>query len=220
MERKSQKNTKAKSEVYLNISKLKERGWTETMIKKLLLNPDKEVSNPIFKSASTMKLYSIAKVETAELTESFIKYKSQAEKRSKTMKKVSDAKKYKLLEEINSMKYVVNIIPMESLMEKAIENYNDFHFYKAVQFENIDFLPVDKNADQKFINRIMVNYVRHNLTEYDTRLEEVAGRIGVHEGVIKIKCKILEEISKAYPELKKECSNQIERAINPPEYFI
>jgi len=77
-----------------------------------------------------------------------------------------------------------------------------------MEYGHYDFRPVDAKADSDFLNRIEVNYIRHNLTEYDRELEEMAGKIGVKEAVIKIKNRILDSIAEKYPELKGECVKQ------------
>ncbi len=84
---------------------LKQRGWTESMIKKFLGDADAEKDNPMYKSASPMKLYAMARVLDAESEESFIAQKLKAESRSKTMKNVADLKKQELLEQIDHMTY-------------------------------------------------------------------------------------------------------------------
>jgi hypothetical protein len=66
-------------------------------------------------------------------------------------------------------------------------------------------------SDKAFLERIEVNYIRHNLTKYDTALETMAGRIGVHEAVVKIKFMLLDAIAEKYPYLADECQNQKNR---------
>jgi hypothetical protein len=38
-------------------------------------------------------------------------------------------------------------------------------------------------SDPAFLERITVNFIRHELTEYDESLQEVAGRMGVDEAM-------------------------------------
>ncbi len=200
-------------EEFLNKSKLKERGWTESMIKKILEHPDRKVPNPIYKSASPMMLYSMARIKKAELSEDFQIYKKKAEKRSRTMKEISASKKEKLLSQIDLMEFKIRVISMDALLNNAVRNYNDFHESKSIEFEKFDFIPVSKDSEREFLESIMVNYIRHKLTRYDSHLEILAGKIGVHEAVLKIKCRILDEISKSYPELESECNNQKQNAV-------
>ena len=200
-------------EEFLNKSKLKERGWTESMLKKILEQPDREIPNPIYKSASPVMLYSMARIKKAELSEDFENYKKKAEKRSRTMKEISALKKEKLLSQIDLMEFKIRVISVDSLLNNAIMNYNDFHESKSLEFEKYDFIPVSKKSQREFLERIMVNYVRHNLTMYDSHLEILAWKIGVHEAVLKIKCRVLDEISKSYPKLESECNNQKQNAV-------
>jgi hypothetical protein len=55
----------------------------------------------------------------------------------------------------------------------------------------------------------MVNYIRHNLTNYEDLLEELEGKVGKINAYIKLKNKILKKIAEVYPDLKDECYNQM-----------
>lgn len=50
---------------------LKKRGWTDTMIKSILGEPDEYRVNPYHKSAAPMRLWSEDKVRRAERTKAF-----------------------------------------------------------------------------------------------------------------------------------------------------
>ncbi len=192
---------------------LKQRGWTESMIKKFLGDADAEKDNPMYKSASPMKLYAMARVLAAESEESFIAQKLKAESRSKTMKNVANLKKQELLEQIDHMTFRIKVIPEESLLKNAIRSYNDFHEMIGMERNNFSFDYATPKSDKTFLERIEVNYIRHNLTQYDTALETMAGRIGVHEAVVKIKFMILDAISEKYPYLSAACTLQKNRSI-------
>ena len=55
-----------KEKIYFRSSELKQRGWTDGLIKKFLPKPDETKTNPIVKSAAPMKLYKIKRVERIE----------------------------------------------------------------------------------------------------------------------------------------------------------
>ena len=55
----------------------------------------------------------------------------------------------------------------------------------------------------------MVNYIRHNLTEYDTHLEELAGQVGVSEAGRVIRRWVYAQIAACYPEYAEECMRQM-----------
>ena len=109
---------------YINKSLLKQRGWTESMIKTFLGDADAEKDNPIYKSAAPMKLYDMNKVLAAESDESFKERKNKAESRSKTMKDVADLKKQELLEQIELMTFKIKVISEENLIKNAIRSYS------------------------------------------------------------------------------------------------
>lgn len=57
---------------YYRSSELKQRGWTEGLIRKFLPKPDETKTNPIIRSAAPMKLYKIKRVERIEKSEKFV----------------------------------------------------------------------------------------------------------------------------------------------------
>jgi hypothetical protein len=59
-----------------------------------------------------------------------------------------------------------------------------------------------------FLDRITVNYVRHELTAYDRQLEDVVGRVGVQEAVRTIRRMVYATIAATYPRLAAECERQ------------
>ena len=59
-----------------------------------------------------------------------------------------------------------------------------------------------QNADIDTRKRWAVNYIRHELTNYDWVLERIKGKCGIGEEYNRYKNAVLEEIYKAYPELQ------------------
>lgn len=57
---------------------LKERGWTDAMIRDLLGKPDLTVDNPHYKSAAPMRLWRLQRAEAAEATAEFTQRKERA----------------------------------------------------------------------------------------------------------------------------------------------
>ena len=123
---------------YINKSMLKQRGWTESMIKKILGNEDASKDNPMYKSAPPMKLYLMKRVIDAEATDEFIKRKIKAESRSKTMKNIAENKRQELLDKIEKMTFKIRVIAEKQLLNNAIKSYNDFHEMIAMERNNFD----------------------------------------------------------------------------------
>ena len=95
---------------------------------------------------------------------------------------------------------------MKKIKKLAIEEYN-IHQAEVGHVENM--ILDEKYLDNAFLSRIMVNYIRHNLTSYEDLLEELRGKEGKYEAYTKLKNKILEKIAEVYPELKEECNRQM-----------
>src|ERR1700726_2684919 len=68
-----------------------------------------------------------------------------------------------------------------------------------------------EDAPAEFLERITVNFIRHNLTAYDRALEEVAGRVGIASAVQAIRARIYSAIGESCPALADECSRQLMR---------
>jgi hypothetical protein len=57
---------KADDRQHLSVSALKERGWTDTMVKRLLGEPDKTAKNPHYSSAPRTRLYALDRIQQVE----------------------------------------------------------------------------------------------------------------------------------------------------------
>ena len=62
--------------------------------------------------------------------------------------------------------------------------------------------------DTAFLDRICVNYIRHELTSYDYLFAKTAGKTGIATAVNKIRAKIFAEIASVYPVFGPECERQ------------
>lgn len=183
-------------------SKLLERGWTSATIYKFMSEPDQTKRNPHYKNAAPMKLYLLDRVEQIEATDQF-----KIEK-EKSIERKQAAKKAVFTKTANTMAYVeqevdvkVPHLSKENLISAACESYNDWH-------HETDGDVITKDSDLLVLHRIMVNYLRHEMTEYDYHLGEVYGKVGIGVAYLAIRKKVLDAIAKEYPWLSKECNRQ------------
>jgi hypothetical protein len=72
---------------------LKERGWTEAMIRNLLGKPDDYADNPHYKSAAPRRLWLLQKVEAAEARPDFTARKERAARQCAAAAKGAQTKK-------------------------------------------------------------------------------------------------------------------------------
>lgn len=208
------KRIKALKQTHYSHSDLKNNGWTDSLIKKFLGDPDETADNPIYKTAAPMRFYLKSRVEEAEKNPAFVEMQQKSQQRSKIAKQVAERKKEELLEWVHSLNIEVADFPNEDkLFRAAVKHYNQhkeqFLFFNPYYF---DFVPIKKwqDCEKDFLYRITVNFLRHECSCYEERLEEIYGKVGVNLAYFEIKSKVLESIAKKYPFLEEECKRQLE----------
>ena len=217
---------------YLTQKSIIERGWSQRLIDKYLIIPDKEKINPHYRSGPMMKLYLLSRIEEVESLEEFKEEYIKVQKRKQSGKKASETHKNKLeqylLEWLDNMEINIKIPSMsvEQLLKKAILHYNDIYYEKIMSGEkerisfNINdvlinnFIDIEcEDSDILFLRRISVNYLRHSFNDYDLLLEETNIKYWKQEAYLKMKNYILDRIVEKYPYLKKSIQNIIEKDI-------
>lgn len=120
------------------------------------------------------------------------------------------------MDEINTWKINLEHKDLKVIEKNAICSYNQFKQERSDESEeeNYDFIPANSKSDRIFLNRIIVNYLRHNLSDYDSKLGDIFGRVGTSEAYRIINEKIYSKIAEVYPELKDECDNQLMRKLD------
>lgn len=71
---------------------LKERGWTEAMIRDLLGEPDRYVDNPHYKSSGQMRLWRLQRAEAAEAGPEFARRKQRADRQCAGARKAAETR--------------------------------------------------------------------------------------------------------------------------------
>lgn len=205
-----------KKREFASAAGVKARGWTDAMIGKFLGEPDKLVRNPRYRSASEMRLYAIDRVEAAEVTEDFKAFQEKSKNRRASALKVAERKRDVTLERAKGYTPKVDVIPMETLRELALDAYEDRQCERAWRRGDHYFSITDIiGVSREFSDRISVNYLRHERTTYDERLMDDFGQVGRREAYPIIKRNVLKEIARLYPELADECQRQIQRSSAP-----
>jgi hypothetical protein len=197
------------------------RGWTDRAIELFLKAPDKEAENPHYKCASPMKLYLIRRVEEVERSKEFQGFQNKNRARVESSRKSVETKRERLLREVRGWSIRLGKTEYTSVKENAVRSYNEFKQQVAWEREDSDFHfePATVNSGEEFLERITVNYLRHQLSDYDEKLERIFGKIGKDEAYTILNQKIYEKIAEVYPQLKSECERQLLRKqeISVPE---
>jgi hypothetical protein len=194
----------------LTTTALRERGWSSALIAKLLGEPDGFKRNPHYRSAAPLRLYDAARVESAESSPEFVAKKTGTAARSASARKAAETKRDTLLRQVEAMEVQVEIVPAEQLQHLAIRSYAERKAARErAEEEDYYYCYVDDSAPAEFLQRIAVNFIRHNLTAYDRTLVQAAGRVGVVGANQIIRRKVDDAIAEAYPELAQECERQM-----------
>jgi hypothetical protein len=178
---------------------LERAGWTATLVSRLLGEPDQRkkvhgITNPL-------SLYAVTRIEQAEATADFAQSQEGIAKRKIAAAKAVSTKTANLMAAIEAMPVEVKQLRFVDVKRLAIDSYNMRS--RGDSFAtNVD--------DPAFLDRITVNFIRHELSKYDTALWEVAGKTGVAHAVVKIRRRVYSAIAQAYPALSAECERQIE----------
>ena len=173
---------------FLNLSKVKERGWTPAAIRNFLGEPDELRRNPHYRCAAPMQLFSQERVLAAEQSDAFIAWKA------KTAKTRSDAQ-----------------ARMKARM--AAERKETLRWARTVPIEvpNLSWETIVRCAVSRgeFVDdRKILNFLRHEMTDYEALLDETYGEAGVHEAKGIIRDRVLNAITRRYPCLTETAKRQ------------
>ena len=182
--------------------------FTDKMIKELLPEP-KLVKNPHYSSGPEMCLWDEDIVIEVTKTDKYNQMLEQKVKRKNGAQKAVVTKKNKLKEQIDlAIKHLnlprkdINIIKKETIQAKE-------DWYDYIAFEHNQYFKSNcKNVDKQTMKRWMVNYIRHNLLEYDEDIYDMHGKVGISGEYIRYKNAVLDKIAEVYPELQDECERQ------------
>ena len=191
-------------------------GWTKRLIAKYLPEPAKTVPNPHYKSGPPMKLYYAGDVERIMESEEFQEELAQESTRSKAAKAAAKkgvaTKKSKLMAEVREKIKEIKVTPVEDseLVDDTLAAKQSWYNYNASMRERYSYDDYRDaySADAGTVRRWVVNYIRHNLTEYDENLYDMAGKVGCHEAYHVYRDAVLDVIASVYPKYAGECRRQ------------
>ena len=132
-----------------------------------------------------------------------INKKKGAEKAVKTKKEKLHKEVEKKIKDIHVKK-----ISYYELEEKTISAKQEWYDNHPSRQDRWDYDKDAWQADTNTVKRWMVNYIRHNLTSYDSELLSIAKKVGCHEEYAYYKNAVLDCIAQTYPELEEECNYQ------------
>lgn len=195
---------------YVTAGVLKERGWTESLIKRFMPEPCMTIPNRVYRSAPPYRLYREGRVADVEATGLWQQAASVARDRGARAKRATETKREALLETIRRLEIKVPQIERDELIERACDSYNS-HKLGLYLERGYEYTPASKDSNPQFLERLMVNYLRHEMTDYERLLARTYGRVGVRAAYYEIAKKVYDAIARAYPDLFDECDRQLKK---------
>lgn len=190
----------------------RERGWTDGLIRKYLGQPDLVEPNPWYRNAAKIRYYRLERVVAAESASECANELAQAalkrEARRIAARKAVETRVARFCEEVRNWRVKVQRRNLGRIEGAALSEFEDRRTIRGEYSELGD-------ADTEFVERIMVNYIRHNLVEvddesYDEALELIEGRAGRSAAYDAFFGSVMSAIAETYPELAHECRRQCE----------
>lgn len=216
---------------FLSQAAVLERGWTKTMVVQLLGDPDKTAENSYYKK-HPVKLFAKTRVENAEATDLYKSMRKKKDRRAEALRASINLRRKETLAEMQSRIDAENVhpLPVAELLKKAVKSYNKrkndracnsnyYYGYDAVRVEPGDigllYGRVRKNDNagaqrSEFLRRIVVNYIRHSMSQYEANMDSPYRRIGAPQAREMAQRAIYGKIGEIYPYLSEECVRQME----------
>lgn len=201
------------NETMILLTDLKHMGFSEKLIDELLPAPELKV-NPRRPGGPRMRLWHEDDVREAMKTDAYqsrlpvwLKRHNAGKKAAAARRRAVEAREDeeraatrelldRLVKEITPPK----ILKRGELRRRALESRHAWAAYRGTLYDG-DPLDCD---DEETIERWMVNYVRHEMMDYDAALEKLHGE-GSFDAAREYREAVLRAIAKAYPYLAEAC---------------
>lgn len=187
-------------ESMLTKTQLTSRGWTDSLMRRLLGDPDQTKPNPHRRSGPPMRLFAEDRVAAAETLPEFQARLKAKASRSEGARKAVQTRRNNDLAWCEAVRFTIRRLPIEKVRRDAV---------RAYEHSGIERFGVrDAGDGQDFLDRITVNYIRHHLTDYDVAIDGMRGRMSQADIYTAMKNRVLAAIADAYPSLAAECQRQ------------
>lgn len=148
-----------------------------------------------------MRLWALERVEAVEATEAFKEALKRAEKRVQAGRKGAQKRRELTLDLAKTLPLEVPRTSLEELAEAAALHYEE------LTGERVRFKPWPE--PDPFRDRLCVNFLRHEATEYEEYLDEFWGKPGTREAYLVLWERFARAVAEAYSELAKEAKRQL-----------
>ncbi|MBD1890502.1 hypothetical protein [Coleofasciculus sp. FACHB-SPT9] len=202
-----------KESPYYTKSDLKSLGWTNGAIASFLSEPDTTAPNPYSRKASPVKLFSKDRVNQVMQSEPFTTWQSktapQRLKASDNMKELMAARQNALVDQIIKRLeiYWTDKETLETLVNSAMTRWEEQKIYRESQRRKEAPCEMDRierptwNSDINFLERITLNYIRHECSNYHELLRSLEEQVGRQAAYESLKNEIAERVEAKFGSL-------------------
>lgn len=188
------------------------RGWTKTAIEKFLDPPDKTSPNPHYRSGAPMKLYLLTRVKRKEKIKAYLAWLQDSAARRVRAQATADKRRAATIAAVQAWQPKLGeTMSMPDVTAAAIAHYNERQLDRSFDRGRDPGEPARLTSDRAFLQRIAVNYLRHEVTDYEQVLADLTTQIGKDDAYLVVRKRVLEAIGNAYPELATETARQTSR---------
>jgi hypothetical protein len=192
------------------------RGWTKAAVARFLGEPDQVKPNPRYANAAPMRLYDVARIQAVEDTVEWAAWMEKSAKRSSAAQAAAEAtaEKRAAVSQAEADSLIAQMAELDGghsmggfILPVAREWARSHYDQLWLQRFRGSGEPksVDDDAPAHFIDRITVNYLRHEHTDYDYLLN-LAGKNDIARRWLRNH--VLDQIARRFPELADECDRQ------------
>jgi hypothetical protein len=184
------------------------------MIRQFLNKSDARTQNPAAgRGKAGIRWYLRPRVEAAEQTPEFAAACRKADSRSLSARNAAERRAGALLEKVERIPITVPFRKLDDMRKEAREAHNERKCERDVDWDGRGNTQrrANKRRRASFIDRITVNYIRHELTNYDAMFAALKGQIGRDDAIDLVRDRVLDLIAEAYPDLATECRRQSKR---------
>lgn len=190
----------------MTLTEVIELGFTKTMVNKLLPEPiiKPNRSHP----RSPLKLFDCDVVNSVMQTDAYAELKTKADKRREAAAIAVETKTKNLYNLIMRPGAIhVTVMRDDRLRMRVIDAKFDWYERNGNYCDYLD-------PDEATMQRWCVNYIRHNLIDYDKAINATTGKVGKDYVYYTYKEKVLSAIAVAYPQYADECERQLGYSLN------
>lgn len=175
--------------------------WTDLMISELLGDPDRLEPNPMHPHGRPMRLYARTRVDAAMRSEQYAALKAQVAPRQAMARRGVATKTRQTVEHMQALPLELPQLSQEDLYLRAVAHAKATGHYKR------------RDPSPSEYDRLACNYLRHELSGYDTHLTELFRRTGRGQGYLALWATFVQQVSAAYPFLTAEANRQFEKRL-------